>query len=209
MLSPLFRPASCREFAPFAARRFAAFWLLSMVFWAASVAPAHEGHDDAPPATAAARALPRLNAKSDVYELVASLDGERLTIYLDRYEDNSPVSNAVISALIDDETVSAEPAPDGTYVISSRLFRRSGSLDLVFDIKAPDGNDLLPGRLSLVSAPSTQGLSTSLPWFERVLVALRHAAQDHLVVVSAALLIGLVVGLVLRLSRRRLQVLPA
>src|SRR4051812_13304001 len=134
MLSPLFRPASCRRLAPLAARRFAALWLLSILFWAA-FAHAHEGHDDEPPATSVAQRLPRLTAKSDMYELVAVLDGEQLTIYLDRYGDNSPVSNAVISVLIDAETVSAGPAPDSKYIVSSKLFRGSGSLDLVFDIQ--------------------------------------------------------------------------
>jgi hypothetical protein len=144
-----------------------------------------------------------------VYELVAILDGERLTIYLDRYEDNSPVPNAVISVLIDAETVPAESAPDGTYIASSKLFRGSGALELVFDIKAPEGDDLLPGRLPLPSAPSTQGVSTPGSRFLQPLVALRHAAQDHLVLVSGALLIGLIVGLAFRRSRRRMPALPA
>src|SRR4051794_670042 len=211
MFSRLFRPASCRYSATFAARRFAAFWLFSMVFWAAFIAHAHEGgHDDIPPAIANAQGLPRLTTKSDVYELVAVLDGERLKIYLDRYEDNSPVSNAVISALIGSETISAEAAPDGTYIMTSTLFRGTGSLDLVFDIKAADGDDLLPARLSLArSAMSTQGLGAPLPWVERVWVALYHAAHDHLVLVSGALLIGLVVGLVLTFSRRRMRALTA
>jgi RND family efflux transporter MFP subunit len=179
-----------------------------MLFWAA-FAHAHEGHDDVAPPTATAQGLPRLTAKSEVYELVAILDGERLTIYLDRYEDNSPVSNAVISVLIDAETVPAESAPDGTYIASSKLFRGTGSLELVFDIKAPGGDDLLPGRLPLPSAPSTQGFSTPGGRFVQPLVALRHAAQDHLVLVSGALLIGLIVGLAIRRSRRRMPALPA
>jgi RND family efflux transporter MFP subunit len=182
-----------------------------MLFWAASIAHAHEGgHDDVPPPTANAQGLPRLTTKSDVYELVAVLDGERLKIYLDRYEDNSPVSGAVISVLIGAETISAEAAPDGTYIISSPLFRGSGSLDLVFDINAAAGDDLLPARLSLGTSISTQGLSAPIPWSERVMVALRHAAHDHLVLLTGALMIGgLVVGFVWRLSRRRLPALQA
>src|SRR5438874_13842059 len=68
-----------------------------------------------------ARRLQRLSLKSETYELVAILDGERLTIYLDRYEDNSPVPNANISILIDAETVAAEPTSDGTYLVQSKL----------------------------------------------------------------------------------------
>ena len=115
------------------------------------------------------------------------LDGERLTIYLDRYEDNSPVPNANISILIDAETVAAEPTSDGTYLVQSKLFLGSGSVELVFDIKAPEGDDLLVSRLLLPSASSTQGASNEVAWYTQPWLAVRHGAQDHLVLLALAL----------------------
>ena len=130
-----------------------------------------------------------------MYELVAILDGERLTIYLDRYEDNSPVPNAVISVLIDAETVPAESAPDGTYIASSKLFRGSGALELVFDIKRPgatisflvDCHCRVHHRRKEFQPPAAGSCS---PWSRYDM-----PLQDHLVLVSGALLIGLIVGL--------------
>jgi hypothetical protein len=70
------------------------------------------------------RGHPRLVTSSETYELVAILEGERLTIYLDRFEDNAPVTDAAISVTIDDENVVAEPAADGTYVVCVQPARR-------------------------------------------------------------------------------------
>ena len=59
--------------------------------------PAHEGHDLASnQENPAAASLPRLSALSELYELVGVLDGLRLTIYLDRFKDNVPVTDANI-----------------------------------------------------------------------------------------------------------------
>src|SRR5688572_13302050 len=75
-------------------------------------------HDHAPPAAAVSGSLPRLATKSESYELVAILDGERLTIYLDRFEDNSPVTDAKITVAIDGEPIAAEPAADNTFAVT-------------------------------------------------------------------------------------------
>jgi len=57
--------------------------------------------------------LPRLVASSEAYELVAILNDERLTIYLDRFEDNAPVTDANITVTVNDEVVVAQPSGDG------------------------------------------------------------------------------------------------
>ncbi len=56
------------------------------------------GHDHGPAAAPAATgpALPRLAAESELFELVGVLDGRRLTLYLDRSDDNTPVLGAQI-----------------------------------------------------------------------------------------------------------------
>src|SRR4051794_7443285 len=94
-------PASRWNFAPFFTGNLTAACFILVLCWIVMLAHAHEGHDDVAPAATASGGLPRLTLKSEVYELVAILDGERMTIYLDRYEDNSPVANANVSVLID------------------------------------------------------------------------------------------------------------
>jgi membrane fusion protein, heavy metal efflux system len=173
-----------------------------------TVSRAHEGHDlDTAAAAGGPRSQPRLVADSEAYELVAVLEGRRLVIYLDRFEDNSPVTDAHIAVGIDDETVPAEAAGDGTYSVISTRFERGGLVELVFDIKAPAADDLLIGKLSLPVAAPTGGSASPGSWYARVVSTLRHGAQDHLVLMGLTLLAGLALGVGLRL-RRRAYVVP-
>ena len=114
-------------------------WLLTACGIFAAHAHGDADHDHGAPAAATAGSLPRLVTKSEAYELVAILDGERLTIYLDRFEDNSPVTDAKITVTIDGEPVAAEPAADNTFALTSKRFGGGGSVELIFDIKAPAG----------------------------------------------------------------------
>jgi len=131
MLRWLFGPASGRKFATFGAHRIAAFLIVTLACSTAFFASAHEGHDDGPPAAGATPSLPRLATASEAYELVAVLNGERLTIYLDRFDDNSPVRDATITVLVEGEQVPAEETPDGTYVVTSQRFNGRGLLALL------------------------------------------------------------------------------
>src|SRR5215475_12593054 len=135
MLSQLLRPASCRRSTPFGSLTFAALWLVAIVFALTFPVLAHEGHVHEGPPTTGASGLPRLVTKSESYELVAILDGKQLTIYLDRFADNAPVTDAGIDVAVEGETVTAERNPDGTYALTSNLFGGRGFVELVFDIK--------------------------------------------------------------------------
>ena len=191
-----------RSVTPFRRGRLAA--LVAMLCWiAAAPAAAHEGHDIEPAGAAATpHSLPRLVADSEAYELVAALQGARLIIYLDRFEDNSPVTDAKLTVTINEEQVQAEAAGDGTYFVTSRLFERGGLFELVFDIKAPETDDLLIGKLSLPRPGSPSGPFYPIPWHAQVAATLRHGAQDHLVLMSLTLLAGLALGIGLRRRRR-------
>lgn len=132
-----------------------------------SVAPlaAHEGHDHgAPPAAAATQGSPRIALHSDAYELVGVLRGDRLTLFLDRYAGNAPVTDAGLVVTIGaGADVAATPTPEGTYVVASDRFAGSGPLELVFAITHPAGDDLLIGALErpAVAAPAAPAGSRS------------------------------------------------
>jgi membrane fusion protein, heavy metal efflux system len=161
---------------------------------------AHEGHDLVANQGAPAASLPRLSASSELYELVGVLDGLRLTIYLDRFEDNVPVTDANIGVTINDKTEVAESSPDGTYTLVSGQFGAGGLFEFIFDIHAPEGDDLLIGKLSL--APVTaSGAVPSDPWYVQLLTPLRHGVEDHLMLLSLVLLMGLGLGFGLRRPR--------
>jgi len=55
-------------------------------------ARAHEGHDHSPPSAVGSTASPRVVATSERYQLVGIVEGEVLVIYLDRADDNAPVT---------------------------------------------------------------------------------------------------------------------
>src|SRR5436305_842843 len=105
MLRRFSGPATGRNFTPSGAHGIAV--LVALAWFGLTARPlAHEGHEDAP-APAATAGLPRLATTSDAYELVAVVDGERLTIYLDRFADNAPITDAGITVTINDETAAA------------------------------------------------------------------------------------------------------
>ena len=170
---------------------------------------AHEGHD-----LETAGSHPALRAAcldsspdSESYELVAVLEGQRLIIYLDRFEDNSPVTDANMTVTINEEPVVAQATGNGTYSVVSNLFEHGGLFEFVFDIKAPEGDDLLIGKLSLPSAGAAGALANPMPWYIQVVSTIRHGAEDHSVLMSLTLLAGLALGIGLR-RRRRAYLVP-
>jgi len=193
----LWRSASRRTWAAFGAYGVAGLLLVANVGWATSGC-AHEGHEHAPATSSAtAASVPRLAVESEAYELVAVLKDSRLTIYLDRFEDNTPVTDAKITVMIDGEPVMAESSPDGTYVLTSRLFSGRDSVELVFDVRAPGVDDLLIGRLWL-PPPSGNGVTNPTSWRGQAWSAVR----DHPVLVIVTLVLGVVLGVVLGLAPR-------
>jgi membrane fusion protein, heavy metal efflux system len=178
--------------------------ILALCCLVAPPAAAHEGHDhEQSVAASTTRALPRLAASSEFYELVAVLEGERLTIYLDRFDDDSPVIDANITVTVDEEPAIAALSDGGAYTMSSTRFRRPGLVELVFDIRASDGDDLLIGKLMLAGPAPGAVRSDSLPWYGRAWSDVRHGAEDHLLFITLVLLAGLVVGHGLRRRRFR------
>ena len=125
---------------------------------------AHEGHDHGPSESVTGPLAPRVSARSDTYELVGILRGERLVIYLDRFASNEPVTTADITVTIGDatEAVNAERAAEGTYALTSPRFKTAGQIELVFSITGETGEDLLAGMLKVPqeAAAATPGAST-------------------------------------------------
>jgi len=137
-------------------------------------ARAHEDHDHGPAEAIAGQVAPRVAARSELFELVGILRGERLVIYLDRFASNEPVTSADITVMIGDATepVNAERSPQGGYTLVSPRFKAAGPIELVFSITGEAGEDLLAGTLTIRSetaaappgASATGTLHTWLSW---------------------------------------------
>ena len=115
----------------FIARPLSAAWIICQIsrcislagflaFVVASGASAHEGHDHGPAATLLpASVKPRVAIETDLYQLVAIANGgDQLTIFLDRYATNEPVTDASIGILAGNQTIAAAPRSDGSYLAS-------------------------------------------------------------------------------------------
>jgi membrane fusion protein, heavy metal efflux system len=146
----------------------------------AAIAPvsAHEGHDHEEQPPVSAGALPRGEADSSAFELVAVARGESLEIYLDRFATNEPVTGATIEVESPGGPVKAKEGVDGTYRVSAPWLAKDGRADLLFTVTAGDATDILP--LTIQMAPATvQG------------VAQRDAAPDsHISMTSVLLVLG-------------------
>ena len=114
-------------------------------------ASAHEGHDHGEQPPVSAGALPRGEADSDAFEIVAIVRGENLEIYLDRFATNEPVTGATIEVESPGGPVKAAAGADGTYRVAAPWLAKSGRTDLIFTVTAGDTTDILP--LTIQTAP--------------------------------------------------------
>ena len=109
---------------------------------------AHEGEDHAaPPPASPGNVAPRLEAASEAFELVGIVNGDAMSLFLDRFETNEPVSEAAIDVTAGGETVRAESLADGTFRVAAPWLAKTGPLDLTFAISAAAGSDLLIATL--------------------------------------------------------------
>ena len=112
----------------------------------AAIAPAsaHEGHDHEEQQPVSAGALPRGEADSNAFEIVAIVRGENLEIYLDRFATNEPVTGATLEVESPDGPVKAAAGADGTYRVAAPWLAKGGQRDLIFTVTAGDTTDILP-----------------------------------------------------------------
>ena len=121
---------------------------------------AHEGHGSEPVAgpraetgAAAGTAGPRFAAASDQFELVGALDGRRLTLWLDRFADNTPLAGARIELEVGADRLVAQPAGD-VYVAELPALPAPSTLPVTASVEAGGLGDLLAAELVVPAAAS-------------------------------------------------------
>lgn len=97
----------------------------------------------ATPATAAATARPAFEAHSELFELVGRVTNDRLTLTLDRWASNEPVSGARIEIEVGGKPLLAEAQPDGSYALDAAPFAAPATYPLTILIDTGDESDLL------------------------------------------------------------------
>jgi hypothetical protein len=133
----------------------------------AAPAWAGEGHDhgDAAPAVAG-QALPRFSAVSETFELVGVLSGKQITLYLDRFADNSPVRDAQIELEIGGTKFKAEKQGEDEYEVVLPEAPKEGVLPVTATVTAGTEVDLLVGELDIHEAAHADEAAHTHSWTE-------------------------------------------
>lgn len=128
-------------------------------------------HLDAPASAGGGTVLPRMEANTDLFELVAELKDGALHIHLDRYASNEPVIQAAIELESGElKAKAAYQAAEGYYLLNApELVKRLATPaehTLVFTIVADSESDLLNGVLDTRNALAEHGHghSPALEW---------------------------------------------
>lgn len=134
----------------------AATALLLLANLPAGAAPGAHGpngeHLDGPTLVRAASALPRVEAQTEAFELVAELRATGLVIVIDRYESNEPVLGATLEVESGThKAVAAFRAAQSDYVVTDAALLKTlaapGEHGLVFTLVAGQDSDLLDATL--------------------------------------------------------------
>lgn len=107
------------------------------------------GHDHGDAPAAAGTASPRMDAHSDLFELLGVVENGQMTVYLDRYATNEPVTGAKIEFESGEHKGVATPQADGTYLIKFDALTKPGQLPFSFTVTAGSDTDLLAGELEI------------------------------------------------------------
>jgi membrane fusion protein, heavy metal efflux system len=172
---------------------------------------AHEGHDHGEtPHAAPVPGSPRVVATSERYQLVGIVEGEVLVIYLDRADDNAPVTRAAIEVSLDGESFKAElQEKSATYEVTAPVLRKPGSYEVLVTLNESGTQDLLVGTLTI---PATSGQADTN---SRSLASIAAEAMESLgsgrksIAFAGIVLLAAAAGGALLSGRRKLLIVPA
>lgn len=133
-----------------------------LLFVASQQASAHEGEDhDTAARGVTLPALPRAEATSEAFELVAVANAGEIVIYLDRFATNEPIPAAKVLVETPQGSIEAKPANDGTYRLAAPWAAAGGRFDVIATVTNGSDVDILAFTLERPPAPSNQATSTS------------------------------------------------
>ncbi len=140
----------------------------------ATATAAHEGHDHGAEPAPTVKVLPRAQAQSTDFELVAVAHADRIVLHLDRFATNEPVKGAKLEVDVGSRKLAAAERGDGTYDLA--FVPAPGRVEFTVAIEAGDAIDLLPLALELpADAPAASSGTPRVAWAAAALVALLAA----------------------------------
>jgi hypothetical protein len=116
--------------------------------------------------------VPRVEAKSETFELVARIEGGSLAILIDRYETNEPVLGAHVEVEVGSlKQKAAFRREQGDYAVTDPAFvalaSSPGTHALVFTVSAGKDSDLLEGTMQ-VAARGRPGEGTAFGSYKSI-----------------------------------------
>lgn len=171
-----------------------------------SRAQAHEGHDHgAPPTPVSTTIAPRVDASSTTFELIAVFRANALTVFVDRFATNEPVTGAVIEVDTPRGAVAAKENPDGTYTLPADWASPGGSYDLIFTVTAGADIDVLTGTLKLPGGDTPAQVVVKTSWLVATAVAsgVRERIASYDPTLPAVGIIAFLTGMFVMRRRRR------
>jgi hypothetical protein len=112
--------------------------------------------------TAINAGAPRVTSQTDQFELVGVLDGKVLTLYLDHFATNAPVTKAEIEVASGSWKATATEIAPATYTVAAGTLTQTGKHPLTVTVLAGDASDLMDATLEVGAAtpvPATGQLS--------------------------------------------------
>lgn len=126
-------------------------------------------HLDASVQTGGGSSAPRIEAKSEAFELVGVLQGGELSILINRFETNEPVLNAAVEVESGNFKAKAPfHADHGDYAVADEAFLKAvgkpGAHPLVITVTAGSDADLLDGTLNVPEQANDHGHEHGFSW---------------------------------------------
>jgi len=132
-------------------------------------ARANGRHDDAASSASGISGanVARVEAQSDLFEIVGVVQNGAMTLFLDRYATNDPVADAKIDIEAGSVKGPAQANPDGTYTFKSAALTLPGQLPVTFMIVAGSDSDLLAGELVIADPVAARAHANDGPLRKR------------------------------------------
>lgn len=132
-------------------------WSLALGGSSAAFAHGGEDHGDTPAAPVVTSSQPKVEAKSDQVELLGLYEKGGLTIYLDDFSTNTPITGASVEVSVDTQSEKAKESAPGVYRVTLPVLEKPTVHALVFTIEGERLGDLLDGNLDL-RKPATEAV---------------------------------------------------
>ena len=109
-----------------------------------------------------ANVAPRAEAQTELFELVATPGNGQLTIFIDRFASNAPVTGAKVEVESGSWKAVAAAADNGSYRVNAPQFAKPGRYPLLFTVEAGADADLIETTLVVAEAAKPEAAVRTL-----------------------------------------------